>query len=65
MTANVSRLKVARIAAGMTQFDLAKRLNVPEVTISRIETGRVTAAPELKARIAAVLDRPTFELFTR
>ncbi len=65
MTANVSRLKIARVSAGMNQFDLAQRVGVSEVGISRIETGRVTPRPELKAKIAAVLGKPTFELFDR
>jgi DNA-binding XRE family transcriptional regulator len=65
MTDNVPRLKVARVAAGMTQFDLAQRVNTHETNISRIETGRLTPAADLKARIAAALGKPTFELFER
>ena len=65
MTTNVSRLKVARVAAGFNQFDLAQRVKVNEVTISRVETGRITPSADLKARISQVLGKPSFELFDR
>ena len=65
MTSNVSRLKVARTAAGMNQFDLAQRVGCPEVTISRIETGRLAPSPALKEKIASVLGKQAFELFER
>ena len=63
MKANVSRLKVARVTAGMTQFELAQRLNLPEVTISRLETGRQLPTQELRDRISAVLGKSGIELF--
>jgi transcriptional regulator with XRE-family HTH domain len=65
MQNTVSRLKVARVAAGLSQFELAERVGVSEVTISRIETGRLEAPRILKARIAEVLGMPDFELFGR
>ncbi|MEI8138955.1 MAG: helix-turn-helix transcriptional regulator [bacterium] len=65
MTNNVHRLKVARTAAGLNQFDLAKRAGCSETVISKIETGRLTPAPDLKAKIATVLGKPAFELFTQ
>jgi len=62
MTANY-RLKSARVLKGMTQLQLAGRVGLKEIEISRIETGRADANAELKRRIAEVLQKPTFELF--
>ena len=62
MTANY-RLKSARVLKGMTQLQLASRVGLKEIEISRIETGRADANVELKRRIAEVLQKPTFELF--
>lgn len=57
------RMAAARVLAGMTQRQLAERVGTREIEISRIETGRVEPRPELQQRIAAVLGKPTFELF--
>ena len=62
MAANY-RLKAARVLRGLTQLQLAEKLGMPEHDISRLETGRTQVSPELKERIAAVLEKPTFELF--
>lgn len=63
MTKNVSRLMIARRGMGLSQVELAKLVAVSEVTISRIETGRLTPKPELKRLIAEAIGKPTFELF--
>ena len=65
MTKNVSRLKIARVAAGLSQFELAQKVEVNEVAISRIETGRTTAPSVLKTKIAAILNKSTFEIFEK
>ena len=57
------RLKAGRVLRGLTQLQLAEKLGMAEHDISRLETGRAQALPDLKARIAAVLQKPTFELF--
>jgi transcriptional regulator with XRE-family HTH domain len=62
MAAN-NRLKAARVLQGMTQLQLAEKVGVKEIHVSRIETGRSTPDTEMKQRIAEVLQRPTFELF--
>ncbi len=62
MAANY-RLKAARVLKGLTQLQLAEKVGMAEHDISRLETGRVAAKPELKERIAAVLQKPAFELF--
>lgn len=63
MAAN-NRLKAARVLKGMTQLQLAELVGLKEIEISRIETGRAYADEDLKRRIAVVLGKPTFELFT-
>ncbi len=57
------RLRAARVLKGFTQLQLAERVGAKEIEISRIETGRIQPTAELKQRIAAVLQKPTFELF--
>ena len=58
-----NRLRAARVLRGMTQLQLAERLGWKEIEISRLETGRAQADAAQKARIAEVLQKPTFELF--
>ena len=62
MAANY-RLKAARVLKGLTQLQLGEKLGMPEHDISRLETGRTQANPDLRERIAAVLQKPAFELF--
>ena len=57
------RMKAARVLKGVTQRQLAELVGTREIEISRIETGRVTPEADMKGRIAAVLGKPTFELF--
>lgn len=42
-------LKISRIKAGLTQFELANRLGVKERVITFFETGRAT--PEIKTMV--------------
>jgi transcriptional regulator with XRE-family HTH domain len=62
MAANY-RLKAGRVLQGLTQLQLAERLGIKEIEMSRLETGRGQPTTELKARIAEVLRKPAFELF--
>jgi len=59
------RLKTARVAMGLTQLQLAERVEKKEIEISRIETGRACPDPDTKQRIAEVLQKNTFEIFDR
>ena len=61
--ANNKRMKAARVLLGMTQRQLAQLIGTREIEISRIETGRLAPANELKEKIAKALDRPVFEFF--
>lgn len=56
-------LAAAREAAGLTQKDLAEKLNVNWSTISRWEGGRMEPRLEPALRIAALLGVPVTELF--
>ncbi len=62
MAANY-RLKAARVLRGLTLLQLAEKVGLEEHDVSRLETGRLQADRELKERIAAVLQKPAFELF--
>lgn len=62
MTIN-NRLKAARVLKGITQRKLAELVGTREIEISRIETGRTVPVGPMKEKIAAVLGKPTFELF--
>jgi transcriptional regulator with XRE-family HTH domain len=62
MAANY-RLKAARVLKGLTQLQLGEKLGMPEHDISRLETGRSVPDGRTKERIAAVLQKPAFELF--
>lgn len=57
------RLAAARVLKGITQRKLAELVGTREIEISRIETGRCEPDRQLKEKIAAVLEKPTFELF--
>jgi transcriptional regulator with XRE-family HTH domain len=57
------RLAAARVLKGITQRQLAELVGTREIEISRIETGRCEPHGQMKERIAAVLEKPTFELF--
>ena len=57
------RLKVARIAAGLSQFELAQRVGISESTISKIETRRVIPTRDIQERIATTLSKARWEVF--
>jgi len=57
------RLKAARVLRGLTQLQLADLVGRKEIEISRLETGRTQPEPDLKRRIAEILQKPAFEIF--
>ena len=57
------RLKAARVLRGMTQLQLAERIGLKEIDLSRFETGRSCPCPETRKHIAEVLDISVEELF--
>jgi len=50
------RLKLARLMAGMSQRDLAERVGVTAMSISKYEDNRMMPAPETLSRLAQVLN---------
>jgi len=48
-------IKRARKAVGLSQLDLGKILRVPEVKISRLETGRDALSRDIALRIHSAL----------
>lgn len=49
----VSKLKIARVKAGLTQRDLAKHLGVSQAMVSRWESSRI--APAWRVRVQQAL----------
>ena len=58
-------VRVAREAAEISQYRLAKRLGVARSLISEIEKGTRNAQPELLRRMAAIFDCPVSQLEAR
>jgi len=56
-------MKLARMAAGLTQLALAEELGVKERTITMIETGRTDPMPSLALRISSTVDARVDKLF--
>lgn len=50
-----TQLRLARIAAGLTLFDVGKRADVSPPRLSEFERGRPSLSPEAVARVRAVL----------
>jgi DNA-binding XRE family transcriptional regulator len=58
------RFKIARLEAGFQrQCDLASAAGLAEHNIARIENGRWNPPAEVKARLAEILRKSTFEVF--
>ena len=50
-----TQLRRARLRAGYSQRQLARRLRVSQSLVSRVETGQVAVSPRLAVRVARVL----------
>lgn len=59
----VTKIKEARLAADLTQEDLAARVGVRRETILHLENGRYNPSLKLAMDIAAVLGKTVEELF--
>ena len=51
----MSPMKRTRMERGFRQMDIARKANVSESQLSKIETGRVDPSNEVLAKIAAAL----------
>ena len=56
-------LKQARIEAGLSQTELADKVNVSRNTISSIETGQFCPTAKLAALLCIALDKKCEDLF--
>jgi transcriptional regulator with XRE-family HTH domain len=57
------RFRAARLARGLSQRKLAKRLGCARSSIYRLEAGMSAARKKFKKRIARLLAKPTWLLF--
>jgi ribosome-binding protein aMBF1 (putative translation factor) len=51
------RLRAARLASGLTQADIARRMRRTQATVSRIESGRVRPSRRYVERVLALCAR--------
>lgn len=58
-----ARLKQLRVAAGLTQAELARRTGIHRPNIARVEAGRHTPSLETIARLASAIGVPTTRVF--
>lgn len=63
-TTSPSKLRLARVRAGLTQYQLQAETGIPQSTLSLIETGIRTPTPIEVHLLAAVLGAPPTDLFT-
>lgn len=58
----LTNLKLARLRAGLSQWEVAKRANISESYLSRLENGRKTPSKEQLATLSKVLKVPQAQL---
>ena len=58
-----ARLRSLRVAAGLTQAELARRTGIHRPNIARVEAGRHTPSLETLARLASAIGVPTTRIF--
>ncbi|MFW6049879.1 MAG: helix-turn-helix domain-containing protein [Myxococcota bacterium] len=59
-----ARLRELRLAAGLTQAELARRTGIHRPNIARVEAGRHTPSLETLARLASAIGVPTTRVLT-
>ncbi|MDK2897609.1 MAG: Helix-turn-helix domain [Candidatus Atribacteria bacterium] len=62
MAVRWTKLKELRLKAGLPQWQLAFKVNIPETTFSKIENGHLPLSYELAEKIAEVLSVPVEEI---
>jgi transcriptional regulator with XRE-family HTH domain len=60
-----NKLFYYRRARGLRQYQLAERLGISEVRVSRIETGRTVPTPELSGKISELLGVAVDDVFPK
>lgn len=59
----ISRLKEYRLKAGLTQEELAQRVNVRRETVLRLEAGKYNPSLKLAIDISRAIKTPIEEIF--
>lgn len=59
----ISRLKEYRLKAGLTQEELAQRVNVRRETVLRLEAGKYNPSLKLALDISRAVGAPVEEIF--
>lgn len=59
------RLKLCRMAVGITQQELADMVGASSMDVCRWETNRSYPSPEMRRRVADALDCKTFLIWDR
>ena len=49
-------IKIARIRAGIKQYELAAKLGINQTKLSEIENGRCETSPELVGKILEIIE---------
>jgi transcriptional regulator with XRE-family HTH domain len=57
------KLKMARMIAGLTQAQLARKIGRTQALVSMLEHGHVRPSKEIRAKLEAALDLPLDVLF--
>ncbi|MBK5719979.1 helix-turn-helix transcriptional regulator [Dysgonomonas sp. Marseille-P4677] len=63
MSEFISHLKEYRLIAGLTQEELADKVNVRRETIIRLEAGKYNPSLKLAIDISRILETPIEEIF--
>ena len=58
-----NRLKVLRAERGLSQADLASRLEVSRQSVNAIETGKYDPSLPLALKIGRIFDQPVEDIF--
>ena len=52
----LTKIKLYRLERGIFQWEVAKKIGIPESQLSKIENGRVAPSQDLVKKIAAALE---------
>lgn len=52
----LTKIKLLRMQRGIFQWEVAKKIGIPESQLSKIENGRVAPSQDLVKKIAAALE---------
>ncbi|KAA9338235.1 helix-turn-helix transcriptional regulator [Hymenobacter busanensis] len=59
----LNKLKLARVALGLTQEDVARRIGVSRQTVNAMESAKYVPSTVLALKVARLLGKPVEELF--